>query len=85
MWVCLPVCRERVYHPDVSAVLVRYSKMLRALHRTFARPMKMSNSSRIQLPSMSGPEDDDDKKIIYMSLWGWIDMLTSIEFFDEVR
>jgi hypothetical protein len=46
--------------------------------------MKYSKAVRIQLPSATGPEDEDDKRVVYMSLWGWLDLLQTIDFIDEV-
>jgi len=43
----VPVHRERVYHVDVSEVLIRYSKLLRAVHGTFARTTKINKSRKV--------------------------------------
>ena len=46
----LPLCsrrRERLYKVEVSEVLIRYSKLLRAMHGTFARTTKINKSRKV--------------------------------------
>ena len=62
-----------MYLVDVSEVLIRYRRLLRAMHQTFARTTRMNKTKKVEVVATVDPMADiNNSQTVYMSLWGWL-------------